>query len=264
MTDLNPQNLEKYLATFATVPGYFTKEAMIAWDFFLSTQNRYPITGHFLEIGVLEGKSALLAALHLKQEEQAVLVDINPCEAAIARLTKIKPDGVKFVQKYSHEIKRDVIVSSLAGTFRFIHVDGDHSGFNVFADLALASSLLKENGVICMDDFFNPIYPQATAAIYRYLFSNPMDLRMVLCGGNKCFLVKASAYRIYENLIRQYFLPHAASYGAQLSLHKSSYAHDQGCFSMWTESDRKAFGLTFSPEDRRIVGIDQDNSDIVF
>jgi hypothetical protein len=115
-----------------------------------------------------------------------------------------------------------------------------------------------------MDDFFNPIYPQVTAAVYRFLFDNPMTLRMVLCGGNKCFLVKASAYRVYENPIRQYFLDHATACGGNISLHKSTYAHDFGCFSMWSEHDRRPFGIEFKPNDRRVLGIDAAQSDIVF
>jgi hypothetical protein len=36
---------------------------------------------------------------------------------------------------------------------------------------------MKEDGIICMDDFFNPIYPQVTAAVYKFLFDNPLTIR---------------------------------------------------------------------------------------
>jgi ubiquinone/menaquinone biosynthesis C-methylase UbiE len=255
---------QQYLSAFQEVPGYFTKEAMIAWDFFLTTQAKIPIGGHFLEIGVLNGKSATLASMYLSDTEKAVLIDINPCQEALDRVASVKSSGVEFFQTASHAAKHERTITDLAGKYRFIHIDGDHSGYNVTNDLIFAADVMKEDGIICMDDFFNPIYPQVTAAIYKFLFDNPLTMKMVLCGGNKCFLVKASSYRLYENLIRSYYMDHGAMNGLNISLHKSTYSHDMGCFSMWSEHDRKAFGLTFSQDDRRVIGIDADNNDIVF
>jgi hypothetical protein len=257
-------DFSRFLEHTRNVPGFFTREAMIAWDFLLDTQNRFPIRGHFLEIGLLEGKSASLGVMYLAPDEEAILIDINPCDSGVRRVRDVKLDNVTFLQQPSHVAKRSEHVQRLAGQYRFIHIDGDHSGYSVTGDLQFAVDVLKEDGIICMDDYFNPIYPQVTAAIYRFLFDHPMTLRMVLCGANKCFLVKASAYRIYENLIRKFFLDHAARYDAKFSLHKSTYAHDFGCFSMWTDYDRVPFDIEFKPDDRRMIGIDADNSDVVF
>jgi hypothetical protein len=256
--------LNQYLDRYADLPGFFQKEAMIAWEFLLDTQDRYPIHGHFLEIGVYEGKSATLGAMDLRPLEKAIRIDINPCKEGLQRVGEVKSEGVTFLQAPSYLAKRAEEIQKLAGQFRFIHIDGDHAGYSVANDLQLAADVIAEMGVICMDDFFNPIYPQTTATVYRFLFDNPATMRMVLCGANKCFLVKASAYRMYENLIRKYFVDHARGYSARLSLHKSSYTHDFGCFSMWTEHDRRPFGIEFGDGDRRVVGIDADQSDIVF
>ena len=253
----------QFLENTRDVPGFFTREAMIAWDFLLGTQNRFPIRGHFLEIGSSK-EIGVARAIYLAPDEEAILIDINPCESGVRRVRDVKPNNVTFVQQPSYVGTRSSTVQRLAGQYRFIHIDGDHSGYSVTGDLQFAADALKEDGIICMDDYFNLIYPQVTAAICRFLFDHPMTLRMVLCGANKCFLVKASAYRIYENLIRKFFLDHAAPYDAKFSLHKSGYAHDFGCFSMWTDYDRLPFGIEFRPDERRMIGIDADNTDIVF
>jgi ubiquinone/menaquinone biosynthesis C-methylase UbiE len=256
--------LRYYLDNYSDIHGYLTQEAIISWDFFLVTQNNMKTRGAFFEIGILEGKSATLGAMYLGVDEDMILVDINPCETALQRLRGIRPDGVIFLQGTSFAAGLSDQVNMRAGRYRFIHIDGDHSGYNVTGDLQLAARILKEDGVICMDDFFNPIYPQVTASVYRFLMDNAMTFRMVLCGGNKCFLVRASSYRFYEEMIRKYFMDHAAAYGARFSLHKTSFIHDFGCFSIWTENDRRAFGIEFKPEDKRTFGIDSDQNDIVF
>ena len=57
------------------------------------------------------------------------------------RITKIKSDSVKWLQKNQHL------------TFDFIYIDADHSQEGVFADASNAWGLLKPDGVMAFDDY---------------------------------------------------------------------------------------------------------------
>src|SRR5262249_19407743 len=84
------RELEQYANTYRAIEGFIMPETTAIWDFFLTQQRNLGITGDFLEIGVLNGKSALLAALYLQQEELALLVDVNEVDGVrdeIARLS---------------------------------------------------------------------------------------------------------------------------------------------------------------------------------
>jgi hypothetical protein len=252
--DRSQYDFKWYLDHTKGVPGWFAPDAMIAWDFLLSAQNKMNISGHFLEIGVFEGKSAILGAMYLEPREKAVLIDLYLRDAALQRIREVKPDNLEPVSGASSSAVHSPLVQGLVRQYRFIHIDGDHSGYSVAADLAFAAQAIKEEGIICMDDFFNPAYPQVTAAIYKFLFDNEMSFRMVLCGKHKCFIVKASQYRRYENLIRAHFLNHLAAYESDSGLYKTSYVHDYGCFAIHEKHE----------PDRRLYGPDLNKADIVF
>jgi hypothetical protein len=95
-------------------------------------------------------------------------------------------------------------------------------------------------------------YPQLHAAIYKFLFARP-DFRMVLCGANKAYLCRTEDFAIYDALIRKHLAPYAASLGCPVSLARTSYAHDYGCFSVQPYVD----GCP-------LIGRDEDPEDVVF
>lgn len=242
---------ERYQQNFATVEGFFRPEAQAAWDFFLSAQNAMNVTGDFVEIGVWKGKSAILGALYLRSDETATLVDIHDPIDAERMIASLKvPKVLKFVGEsrefpYSQSFKETSLV-------RWFHIDGDHSGFSTTADLEIASRMLATRGLICVDDFFNPRYPQLAASVYRFLFSKS-TFRLVLCGANKAFICHAADYALYESLIRKFLPGHMASLSMSVTIAKTSYAHDFGCFAIEGRHG-----------DQDIVGRDEDKDDIVF
>jgi hypothetical protein len=134
-----------------------------------------------------------------------------------------------------------------------VHIDGDHAGYSVMNDLRVGERFLCERGVICVDDFFSWRYPQLTAAVYKFLLDTAPLYRMVLCGGEKCYIVRASDYVIYEALIRKYLAGHLRGCGLQVTIDKSGHTHDGGCFS---------FGATWNGVDYQ--GTDADPADIPF
>ena len=150
------------------VPGYMMPEAMAVWDTLLEFQETNKISGGILEIGVFLGKSAVLLGLHCKKDEPLVLVDLNDFGAkeAVRKLTGKDP---LYILADSHLVVQRPELVALAGKFRWIHVDGDHTSRGVRNDLDISNRLLGDDGVICVDDFFTASFPQVTRVTFEFL-----------------------------------------------------------------------------------------------
>ena len=88
---------ETYCSRFGSTPGYFQDGAIATWDFFLTTQRQMSVAGNFFEIGVLSGKSALLAACHMQRGEWCILNDINPIDEVVAKIRSLDEPQVQAV-----------------------------------------------------------------------------------------------------------------------------------------------------------------------
>ena len=145
----------RYKRDFSNIHVFFTPQAQAAWDFFLSAQNSMNITGDFVEIGVLRGKSAILGALYLRPDETAVLVDINDPVDTEQMIKGLEgPKIAKFVGK-SCDFTRSQTFKDITQV-RWFHIDGDHSGFSTSTDLEIAAQMIVPKGLLCVDDFLSP------------------------------------------------------------------------------------------------------------
>jgi hypothetical protein len=242
-----------YKAMFGETHGFFMDEAIAIWDFLLLQQAGAGIQGNFFEIGVFAGKSAFLGAVHLRQDEACLLVDINDIMPVAERIRKDLNLSTRVVCGRSDDPGTERQLADYVGTVRWFHIDGDHSGFSTTNDLRLADRFLNAHGIICVDDFFNPRYPQLAAAVYKFLFDHNFSYRMILCGMNKCYLVRTAEYVFYEGLIREYLFSHMTALGHSITVSKTSWAHDMGCFAVVGR-----FG------DYEVMGRDEDPGDVVF
>src|SRR4051794_6026794 len=178
-TSLDTVNLptdlyQRFLQLFDNTPGWFYHESAGIWDTLLSYQEATNNIGNMLEIGVYQGKSAGMLALHRRGEESCVLVDVLPLTHVRHRIEQAVPDAkCEYLQEMSQFLLRHPFVREAARDFRWIHIDGEHSAQAVSNDLALAETLLSDRGIIVLDDFFSPCYPQITQALFRFLEANP-------------------------------------------------------------------------------------------
>ncbi len=240
-----------YRARFGALPGFFVDEAIACWDYLLSTQAAMKVGGNVLEIGVYRGKSALLAACHMAAPEVLLLNDIAPIDDVVEAVRSLRGPEVRTVVAKSFSLRTQAALAPLHGTMRWIHIDGDHSGFSVAADLLTAELFLGDKGIICVDDFFSTRYPQVTAAVFRFLEQRNPIYRMVLCGAGKAYLCRSEDHALYDSLVSKYLGPHLRQAKVSASLHKSTPSNDGGCF-----------GLGARQDDRDYVGIDS-NPDVI-
>ena len=177
------------------IEGWFSEESAAIWDALLCFQEHRRVRGHMLEIGVWKGKSAALLALHHDpQSEVCVLVDNQFDQAAVeAALAQVCPDGTgsfQLLEADSRKLLRDTMIVDAFESFRWIHIDGEHTARAVMNDLEVANGLLADDGIVCVDDYFNWLYPQVTEAVNRYVRERPDDFALVLCGYNKAYLAR--------------------------------------------------------------------------
>lgn len=237
-----------YRARFAGLPGFFVDEAIACWDYLLSTQAAMKVGGNALEIGVYRGKSALLTACHMAPPEILVLNDIAPIDDVVTAVRSLRGPEVRAVLAKSFLLRTDAALDALHGTMRWIHIDGDHSGFNVAADLQTADLFLGDKGIICVDDFFSTRYPQVTAAVFRFLEQRNPIYRMVLCGAGKAYICRTEDHALYDSLIAKFLGPHLRQANISASLHKSTPVHDGGCFGLGARQDGRDYvGLDSDP-----------------
>ena len=198
----NQSKLKAFQDLECKYEGFFTHEQAVLWDCLLSFQASENLTGDMLEIGVYKGRSALLSALHLNPKEEFVLIDGTPfIHEAEKSLNPILSKRGVWINKMSFEVASNDL--KRAGGFRWIHIDGEHTGRAVTHDLGTTEPHLADSGILVLDDFFSPMYPQLTEAVYAWLASHRFRLSMFLCGWNKAYLCRPQSAPFYRKFIVQ-------------------------------------------------------------
>lgn len=191
----------RYVSEFGHVGGWFTEGAIATWDALLEFQRSSSAVGDLLEIGVLKGKSAILLALHARSDEAVVLVDPALRREAIDGVERVHPNNNILLRARSDEIRDRPELVARRARFRWIHIDGEHTGRAVLNDMALASELLAPSGIMCLDDFFAPSYPQITRATFDFLSQAP-EFQLFLLGYRKGFICHAAMVQTYLRFVR--------------------------------------------------------------
>ncbi len=244
---------ELYVARFSDVPGWFEENAVALWDALLTYQAEQGLTGDLLEIGVWKGRSAGMIALHAREGERFFLIDDQPLEEAAALLAKAAPRA-QYVccQQDSRAFPKHPDFRSLRGSVRWMHIDGGHSSHHVATDLGIANQVLSAGGVVIVDDFFTPAYPQVTQAVFQYLAKRPKDFALFLAGFNKAYLCRPRAAKRYLEFIKGSLYAEMAARGcAEVTLWKTN-----------TPQEVNAFGITARALDLTYRGLDTDHSEI--
>jgi predicted O-methyltransferase YrrM len=219
---------QKYVQASQTVDGWFLDEAAATWDCLLDFQQTSKLAGNLLEIGVWNGKSALLSVLHARADEIQLLVVPRDLSEALANLRGVRADAkFDFFQRPSRALFKHPEYRNMLSSFRWIHIDGKHSAQDVSVDLRLADELLNDNGVVVLDDFFHDGYPQVTQAVFQYLFTNPSSFALVLCGHRKGYLCRPLSVSKYAQYVRKRLHRDLSSRGFdQLTVWKSTESAD--------------------------------------
>lgn len=223
----------RFKEEFREIPGWFNPHSVAIWDSLLSFQRQVDITGHFLEIGVWYGKSAALSTLHAAPEETCILVDPYIKDEMRSTIHRIKSSNVIYAAKPSIDLVRSGMLTTDTRRFRWIHIDGEHTGPALAEDLDITNALLSDQGILAIDDFMSPSYPQITAAVFEWLANHPRDFRLFLCGFNKGYCCRVRSADRYLEFVRDSLHAAMAARGLpDVTIWKTTWTSDMNCFGM--------------------------------
>ena len=188
-----------------SMDGWINRESHAIFDFLFEFQKSNKLNGNLMEIGVYHGKTSAIMSEFVEQDEKLFMVDpwLEAYKSEILKnlesYSQIEQNKLKMLPISSQDLIRD-IDNQLYGSFRFIHIDGNHTAQFLYNDLITADKLLNSvYGIVAIDDFMCYLYPQVTECVYTYLHLNPFSFRLILTGYNKAYLVRPTYYsKLYK------------------------------------------------------------------
>ncbi|MDN7123115.1 class I SAM-dependent methyltransferase [Nocardioides sp. ChNu-153] len=187
------------------VTGWFETESAEVIASLLRHQLTAGTQGDVAEIGVHHGKSFLLLANGVRPDERAVALDVFDDQhlnvdqsgkgdrAVFERNVAAwaDPDRVVVVQGSSTDVAPDRAVETF-GHVRLFSVDGGHTSGITCHDLRLAEACLVDDGVVVLDDIFNPHWLGVLSGLRDYLATSSA-LRPFAVSANKLYLARPDA-----------------------------------------------------------------------
>lgn len=219
-----------------SVGGWLARVDAEIFRLVLQQQNRDGIAGGVAEIGLHHGKSFLALCLGLKGGEKAYGIDIfenqsqnrdhsgngdqDVLEANLAQFG-VARSAVVLDKRESQRVTPQDIVEA-AGRIRFFSVDGGHWFEVVVSDLQLAEASLGDMGVVAIDDFLRPEWPDVSAAFFHWFEHSGGALVPFAIGFNKVYLCRKAALPTYRKaledseFLRVYLSKHYDFLGAKI------------------------------------------------
>lgn len=222
--------------------GWYNIQDVMTCDVLLDVQRRWHLRGHLLEIGVYKGKSAAHWSLYARPDETLTLIDFSLDETIQARVGLAHPQNNCLKCQWTQDIARDDPLFQQSGQYRWLHIDGGHTGEDVTRDINLVKDLASPDALIVIDDFFSPRYPQITWAIIAWLQANAAQFKPLLLTQQKLFICRAPAAPRYLRFIKDELATALEQRGADVfSIFKTTLPQDLnvfslGFFSAWTRT----------------------------
>ena len=198
------------------VAGWFFRLDAEIFGLITQHQNGEKLDGSLVEIGLHHGKSFIAMCLALRDgqkaygidlfEQQALNVDQSGrgdrsvvernLRAAGVDLSAVVLDG----RPSSCVTCSDIL--GRVGAARFFSIDGGHRLEVVRNDLLLAERCLAGHGVIALDDFLRPEWPDVSAGYFAWFETSSKDIVPFAIGFNKLYLCRRSDVGRYQEVLR--------------------------------------------------------------
>jgi Methyltransferase domain len=220
------------------VQGWLTDGAISAVIAFARWQDESNVLGDVAEIGVHHGKFFILLANLRRRHERAFAIDVfddqhlnadksgrGDFSAFMENLRQYASDvGLTVLQKDSKTLTRADFYSGRKGSIRLFSIDGSHTAEHTRSDLATAAQLIGADGLILLDDFYNPDWPGVQEGFYRYLSDDSRDVAPFAYGNNKLFICKVASHAKYLSFVERDLRPFL-SHCKRVEIGASSVAH---------------------------------------
>lgn len=234
--------------------GWFPRESAAVWDCLLRQQSAARLAGNLMEIGVWHGRSAIMLAAHARlDQDRVVLADHYPrrqeIAAALKRVSRSESEKINVLQADSQTLIYHPNLQKAARTYRWIHIDGEHTATALMADLAVANVLLGNYGIVAIDDIFNAWYPQLSDALFRYLAAHPDHFTLFMLAYGKAYLTRHRGGTGYRRYVRGRLPEDMLDRGFATTLVKTTDVSEMDCYSVVSQFDgRRIRGPDWDPD----------------
>lgn len=221
MTDTSVNHRKYVIQGKEKIAGWLSRIDAEIYYVITQYQNQHDIVGAIAEIGLHHGKSFIALCLALKNSEKAYGIDVFENQAANLDLSgfgnkevllhnlslyKIDPSRTILDERRSEDVAPKEILDQV-GDVRFFSIDGGHWFDVVHSDLKLAEKTVSDLGVIAIDDFLRPEWPDVSAAYFAWFSKRERPFVPFAIGFNKLYLCHENELEIYKKLLEQsYFL----------------------------------------------------------
>jgi hypothetical protein len=202
---------------FYRTEGHINRLDAVLFREIIAAQIGDAIHGSLAEIGVHYGRSFFLLAKGRSAGEKSLAIDLfeddelHTNREGIGRFGGFRAN----CQRYGFTLSSDEIWkgSSLeasaeeiirrVGPVRFFSIDGGHMYAHVTNDLSLAQEVMVAGGVICVDDIFNPLWPEVPIATFDWL--RKMNCRFVpfAATSGKLYICQREYNSFYQAVIKR-------------------------------------------------------------
>lgn len=196
---INQEKFIRYIRSFKSLNGWFSLGAVRIFDVIDNVQKKNNISGNLFEIGVHQGKSAIMLGL---------MADFNNEIIGFCDNFKSQNDEkifLKNISEYSatfnlyEKLSQNLTLEETRTDCRIFHIDGGHSAEETYKDLTLAEKSISQKGIIIIDDCFNPYWPGVSEGVYKFLFKKPEYLAPLIIGHNKYVFCRIPEHEWYFN-----------------------------------------------------------------
>ena len=180
---LRPSQAVALYDLIEAIPGFFNYDDAQHFSLVLGIQQVMGIKGDLMEIGAWKGRSAAFLSFYLGDDERLVLNDVFSAPATDRYPEYPSVSSVrKAILQFRPEAERQLVFLEgdsrtttipVASRFRFVHVDGGHSFEECYSDLVRVTPHVISGGVIAVDDYDHPDWPEVKPATDRWLAETP-------------------------------------------------------------------------------------------
>jgi len=205
------------LAGSSVVHGWFARTDAEIFQSILTVQLEKKLQGSVAEIGVHHGRSFIAMCLGLAEGERAYCIDVfenqhlnqdasgqGNREIFEQNLSRFGINSANLVidSRSSAEVTAGEMLEAV-GPIRFFSIDGGHWLEIVQNDLRLAENCIEEYGVIAMDDFHRPEWPDVSAGYFAWFAQRKKKIVPFAIGFNKLYLCSENWVDLYRTALFQ-------------------------------------------------------------
>jgi hypothetical protein len=198
------------------IGGWFYRLDAEIFSLILDHQNANALAGSLVEIGLHHGKSFIAMCLSLRDGQRAYGIDLFEQQSlnidhsgrgerqvleGNLLAARVDRSAVILDGRASSSVSPSDILSSV-GAARFFSIDGGHQREVVRSDLLLAEQTLADHGVIALDDFLRPEWPDVSAGYFAWFETSSKGIVPFAIGLNKLYLCRQSYLGRYQGVLQ--------------------------------------------------------------